>query len=100
MIGFSASGVYNKKLYPAYTFGISQGVGRFFNLLATMSYNQRTINNLGVGLMIKPGNFQFYVIADNAYPLINPLYLTNINVRVGLNLVFGRVKPSIGLPYR
>ena len=100
MIGLSASGVYNKKLYPAYTLGVSQGVGRFFNLLATMSYNQRTINNLGVGLMIKPGPFQFYVIADNAYPLINPLYLTNVNVRVGLNFVFGRIKPSIGLPYR
>jgi hypothetical protein len=99
-IGISASGVYNKKLYPAYTFGISQGVGRFFNLLATASYNQRTIKNLGLGLLLKPGTFQFYVIVDNAYPLINPLYTTNVNVRVGLNFVFGRIKPSVGLPYR
>ena len=100
IIGLSASGVYNKKLYPAYTLGLSQGVGRFFNLLATISYNQKTINNLGVGLVIKPGPFQFYVIADNVYPAINPLYTTNANIRIGMNFVFGRVKHAVGLPYR
>jgi hypothetical protein len=100
IVGFSATGVYNKKLYPAYTLGLSQGVGRYFNLLATMSYNQKTIHNLGVGLVIKPGPVQIYVIADNVYPLINPLYTTNINVRFGMNFVFGRVKPAVGLPYR
>ena len=99
-IGLSASGVYNKKLYPAFTLGLSQGLGRFFNLLATISYNQKTINNLGVGLIIKPGPYQFYIIADNVYPAINPLYTTNANIRVGMNLVFGRVNPPVGLPYR
>lgn len=100
IIGFSASGVYNKKLYPAFTLGLSQGVARFITLIATISYNQKTINNLGVGLMIKPGPFQFYLIADNVYPLINPLYTTNGNIRVGMNIVFGRVKSAVGLPYR
>lgn len=99
-VGLTASGVYNKKLYPAYTFGLSQGIGRFFNVLGTISYNQRTIRNLGLGLIIKPGPYQFYIIADNLYPGINPLYTTNANFRVGMNLVFGRVKPSVGLPYR
>lgn len=98
--GFSASGVYSKKLYPAFTLGVSQGIGRFFNLLATISYNQKTLNNLGVGLVIKPGPFQIYVVADNIYPAINPLYTTNANIRLGMNLVFGRVKPPVGLPYR
>lgn len=99
-VGLTASGVYNKKLYPAFTFGVSQGVGRFFNLLATISYNQRTFRNLGLGLVIKPGPFQFYLIADNLYPAINPLYTTNVNFRFGMNFVFGRVKPAAGLPYR
>lgn len=99
-VGFSASSVYNKKLYPAFTLGITQGVGRFLNLLATVSYNQKTFRNLGVGLVIKPGPFQIYMIADNVYPAINPLYTTNVNFRVGVNLVFGRVKPAVGLPYR
>lgn len=99
-VGFSAYGVYNKKFYPAFTLGLSQGIGRFFSLLATISYNQRTNKNLGVGFIIKPGPCQIYVIADNVYPAINPLYTTNVNVRVGMNFVFGRVKPALGLPYR
>lgn len=97
---FSASGIYNKKIYPAFTLGLSQGIGRFFNLLATVSYNQKTFKNLGVGMVIKPGPFQFYIIADNIYPAIDPLYTTNANIRVGMNFVFGRVKPAVGLPYR
>jgi len=100
MVGFSAFGVYNKKLYPAFTLGVSQGIGRFFNILATVSYNQRTIRNLGVGLVINSGSSQFYIVTDNYYPAINPKYFTNTNVRVGINLVFGRVKPAVGLPYR
>ncbi|NOU16308.1 MAG: hypothetical protein HOO91_01945 [Bacteroidales bacterium] len=99
-IGISATGVYNKKLYPAFTLGLSQGLGRFLNLISTISYNQKTINNLGVGLVIKPGPMQIYIIADNVYPAINPLYTTNVNFRFGVNLVFGRVKSAVGLPYR
>jgi len=99
-VGLSASAVYNKKLYPAVTLGLSQGVGRFLNLLTTISYNQKTINNLGVGLVIKPGPFQIYLITDNIYPAINPESFTNVNIRVGMNIVFGRVKHSVGLPYR
>ncbi len=99
-IGISATGVYNKKLYPAFTLGLSQGLGRFLNLISTISYNQKSINNLGVGLVIKPGPMQIFIIADNVYPAINPLYTTNVNFRFGMNLVFGRVKPAVGLPYR
>ncbi|MHC1703991.1 MAG: DUF5723 family protein [Tenuifilaceae bacterium] len=99
-VGLSVSGVYNKSFYPAFTIGLQQGIGRFFNVIATVSANQRTINNLGVGLVIKPGPLQIFIIADNVYPAISPLYFTNANFRVGLNLVFGRVKPADGLPYR
>lgn len=50
--------------------------------------------------MIKPGPLQIFAIVDNAYPLINPLSTTNLNARVGINLVFGRVKQPEGMPFR
>jgi len=99
-VGFSFSGMYNKKLYPALTIGLQQGVGRFFNLIATASINHRSYNNLGLGFMIKPGPVQIFVIADNINLAINPLYTTNVNVRVGLNWVFGRVKQPEGMPFK
>lgn len=99
LVGLSVSAVYNRKFYPALTLGVSQGMGRYFNLMVSASWN-RNIRNLGMGLMVKPGPLQFYVVADNLWPLINPLYATNVSVRAGFNLVFGRVKKEQGLPYR
>lgn len=100
MVGFSISAMVNRKLYPALTLGVSQGVGRFFNIVGTASFNHRTFSNLGLGLMVKPGPFQLFVIADNTTPLRNPLKTTNMNIRVGLNIVVGRVNQPDGLPFR
>lgn len=100
ILGLSFSGVYNKRFYPALTLGLQQGIGRFFNIIGTASINQRSFKNLGLGVMIKPGPLQIFAIVDNAYPLINPLSTTNLNARVGINLVFGRVKQPEGMPFR
>lgn len=99
-LGVTFAAFYNKRLYPSVTLGLSQGIGRFFNVVATASVYQRSIPNLGVGLLIKPGPFQIFVVADNLYPAIDPLAFTNANVRVGLNLVFGRINQPEGLPYK
>lgn len=99
-LGLTFATFYNKRLYPSITLGFSQGIGRFFQLVGTASIYQRSIPNLGVGFVLKPGPLQFFVVADNLYPAIDPLAFTNANVRVGINFVFGRVNPPQGLPYR
>lgn len=100
-VGFQLYGIVNRRFYPAFSLGITQGIGRAFNLALTASFNQRTITNLGFGLMVKPGPFQIYVLADNYFtPLIDPLSFTNLNFRFGVNLVFGRVKTAKYLPHR
>ncbi len=100
-LGFQFYSIINRRNYPAFSVGISQGIGRAFNIAFTGSFNQRTITNLGLGLMVKPGPLQIYLLADNYYtPLVDPLSFTNLNFRFGINLVFGRVKTPQGLPYR
>jgi hypothetical protein len=100
-VGFQFYGIVNRRFYPAFSLGITQGVGRAFSVALTGSFNQRTITNIGFGLMVKPGPFQIYVLADNYFtPLVNPLTFTNLNFRLGVNLVFGRVKTAKYLPYR
>lgn len=100
-VGVQFYGTVNRRFYPALSLGITQGVGRFFNVALTGSFNQRTITNVGFGLLLKPGPFQIYMLADNIYtPLVDPLTFTNLNFRVGMNLVFGRVKTQQGLPFR
>jgi len=99
-LGVTFATFYNKRLYPSITLGFSQGIGRFFQVVGTASIYQRSIPNLGAGVVIKPGPLQIFIVADNIYPVIDPLAFTNANVRVGINLVFGRVNPQQGLPYR
>lgn len=100
-MGFQFYGIINRKLYPAFSIGFTQGLGRVFNVALNASFNQRTITNLGFGLMVKPGPLQIYMLADNYYaPVVDPLTFTNLNFRFGINLVFGRVKLQQGLPYR
>lgn len=92
---------YNTELQPSLTLGISQGLGRFFNLTANASFAHQTIKNLGVGVVIKPGPLQIFFAFDNYYPLLGNTQLlsfTNTSVRVGLNLVFGRVSQPDGMP--
>ena len=93
----------NRKVYPAFTIGASQGLGRAFNLMLSASFNQRTASNFGFGLLVKPGPVQIYMMADNYFfptSKNNALTFTNVNFRFGINLVFGRVKTQQGLPYR
>lgn len=100
-VNASFYGVVNRGFYPAFTLGFNQGLGRMLNIALSASMNQRTISNIGFGLLVKPGPFQLYVVADNLYsPLVDPLTFTNMNVRVGLNIVIGWVKKPQGLPYK
>lgn len=100
-LGFQFYTTYNRQFYSAFSLGFQQGLGRVFNILLTGSINQRSFTNLGFGLVIKPGPVQIYMVADNYFsPLVDPLTVTNLNFRFGMNMVFGRVKKPQGLPYR
>jgi hypothetical protein len=100
-LGFQFYGVMNRRFYPAFTMGFSQGIGRVFSLALTGSFNQRTITNLGFGLVIKPGPFQIYMLADNYFtPVVDPLSFSNLNFRFGVNLVFGKVRRQTGISYK
>lgn len=98
--GVQFHGVINNKFYPSLSVGITQGVGRVFEVALLGSYNQRTMSNVGFGFVVKPGPFQIFMVADNIFaPLVDPLTITNINFRFGINLVFGRIKTEKHLPY-
>lgn len=99
-VGVQMHGVINNKFYPSLSVGITQGVGRVFEVALLGSYNQRTMSNVGFGFVVKPGPFQIYMVADNIFaPIVNPLTITNVNFRFGINLVFGRTKTEKYLPY-
>jgi hypothetical protein len=90
-----------KAFRTATTLGITQKVGRVFNLLLTYTYQYRSYDNFGIGVMVKPGPVQLYFVSDyilrtyTNYTDKNftvPATAKAMNFRVGMNLVFGRIK--------
>lgn len=103
-LGLTTYFEYYKKLRPAFTFSVYHKFGRVFNIVGTYNIQYRTYDNIGLGLMAKVGPCQFYLAGDN---LVSPLVrsaldgfkithktidpLKTFNLRLGMNLVFGKV---------
>lgn len=106
---FSVSAMVKFEQYIQWRYALMLGVqyklGRILSLAASSTYQYEKIT-LGGGIVIKPGPFQFYVVTDNIpfplyqidgkingtelnYPL--PLDAKMMNIRLGMNLVFGNI---------
>ena len=78
-------------LRPAASLALVQRAGRILNLVFSYNVRKNSYNNMGFGLMIKPGPFQIYVVGDNML-ILNPFNSNNFTVRTGMNLVFGKTR--------
>lgn len=54
------------------------------------SYLNRSISNVGAGLMFRLGSVQIYAMADNLLGVVSPESVQNVHARAGINLIFGK----------
>lgn len=100
VVGASFSGIYQaRQFYPSATVSFMQGVSDIFQLQVSWSYNQYSALNFGAGLVVCPGPVQLYLITDNFLAFVNPALAKATNVRLGMNLVFGRLNNNHMLTY-
>jgi hypothetical protein len=108
-------------LYTEFYKGISMGtvlglnyrMGRTFNVTTTWWWYNKSATNLGLGLVFKPWFGQLYLVMDNILPssfvriddtelglesVLLPYQAKNFNARIGINLVFGKIKDDSRLP--
>ncbi len=91
---FSVSGlarvrIYNNMVHSALTLSGNALLWDRLTLSASYSVMESTYDNIGLGIGYRGGPFQIYAAADN---LISPFYPSkarNMNLRVGINLIFG-----------
>ncbi len=76
---------------PAASLALIQRAGRVLNVIVSYNIRKNSYNNMGIGLMVKPGPFQIYVVGDNML-VLNPFNTNNFSVRAGMNLVFGKAR--------
>ena len=104
-LGFlSRSQIYKGKIQQAFTISANTNLGNALMTSVSYTMSNNSYNNLGAGLSFRGGPFQFYLVSDHIPVTFNklqfedngdvtsfpfPTDLKRINIRVGLNFVFG-----------
>jgi hypothetical protein len=87
--GLSRVRMINNTLHTSLTVSANTQIKKTVSLSASYSVMETTYNNLGLGIGVKAGPFQLYSTADNLLAPIYPAKASNINLRIGINLLFG-----------
>ncbi len=77
------------KIQTAATVSITSRLQKNLEASISLSYMNRSLANLGIGLGYGRSPVQLYLVSDNILGFILPTYAKNINLRFGLNLIFG-----------
>jgi hypothetical protein len=65
-------------------------LGRWLAATVNYAYSSRSFANVGLGLTLRGGPFQFYVVADNVVAAFAPHRVRQVQAAAGLNFTFGR----------
>jgi hypothetical protein len=82
--------VVRSHLRSALTLSMNAKLSHWLNATATYTMFNRSFTNLGLGLAVKGGGVQFYVITDNVIGMVAPQASRNWHVRTGINIAIGR----------
>lgn len=81
--------VFNGQIEPSITLSYNRRFGNFLSLTGAYSIQNGTFDNLGAGLAVNAGFWQFYLISDNILSPIKIHKAKNFSVHFGINLIFG-----------
>lgn len=81
--------VFLKRLHGGITLSGNANLTKWF--MGTLSYTveNNSFKQVGAGVLFKIPWFQFYVVTDNVCGIIWPQATRNLNVRLGINMLFG-----------
>lgn len=98
--GLLFSEIYNGRFMPAFSAAINKEFGRRLSTSLSYTMVNRSYNNIGAGLSFRLTPFQLYLVSDNI--ISTPVFYRSakaLNMRLGMNLVFGYRKSQSKLPY-
>jgi hypothetical protein len=87
--GLARARIYNSQTKLSFTASGNVYLGNFFNFSASYSILEGSYANLGLGIGLRGGPVQFYMVTDNLLAAFDPANVSNLNVRVGLNFLVG-----------
>ncbi|HEX3073186.1 MAG TPA: DUF5723 family protein, partial [Ignavibacteriales bacterium] len=81
--------IYRYKVSPGFSASASYAFAKNMQVALSWSYLYHSFANIGTGVVIGKSPIQFYAFTDNILGMIYPLNTHNINLRFGINLIFG-----------
>lgn len=81
--------IYRYKVNPGFSASASHEFAKNMYVSVSWSYLYRSFKNIGTGVVLGKSPVQFYAFTDNLLGMIYPLNTRNINLRFGINLIFG-----------
>lgn len=89
--GLARIRMFNSMYHASGTASLNMTVRRNLSLTAAYSVFESTYSNLGAGILLRAGFFQIYGATDNLMAALYPLSAANINIRLGVNLMFEEI---------
>jgi hypothetical protein len=80
--------MFNNLIHTSLTASVNAALSKRFSLSASYSVMESTFDNLGLAAAYKIGYVQLYATSDNVTAFANPATARNMNLRVGINLIF------------
>lgn len=84
--------IFNGLIKPSFTLAYQRKMNEWINLTSSYTIINRSYGNLGLGASFNPGPVQFYVVTDNLLGTISPQHARHLQLRFGINLIFGAQK--------
>ena len=88
---FFAQG-FQSDLTTAFALNVKKEFGTIFTLGGQYAMIEGGAHNIGVSTSLRMGPVQLFATTDNLMPIFDPMKGQNMNVRFGMNLVFGKIK--------
>ncbi len=82
---------FNNQTYPAFALGANMRLLKLLELGGVYSVRQGSYANIGLNATLDLGPLQVMAATDNVVTLIQPKASHSAHVRVGINLLFGRI---------
>ena len=89
------SDFFDGRISPAIGLTYALKLSKILNLTVGATYKNGSIGNIGGGISIRLGPTQIYVTSENALSPIYPARASRADVRLGMNLTFGKVRDQI-----
>jgi len=79
---------------PTVTASLNTNFSKHISLSLSWSYMDYAFNNIGLGMGLKFGTFNFHIVSDNVYGMMFYKGTQNVNIRFGFGFLFGCHAPA------